>query len=325
MVEEFRNRHAVRIADLRVDYGDHVAVEGLSFEIPPGEIFGLIGPNGAGKTSTLRVLATLLEPTYGEVQICGIDIAEERKRVRRLLGYMPDLAPVPTDLKVWEFLDLFASSHGLKRVARRAKITEALAHVQLTDRRDDQCRGLSRGMKQRLALAKTMLHEPKVMLLDEPASGMDPVSRTALRTTLQELSRRGTTIMVSSHILTELSAMCTSLGIMSKGHLVASGSVDTVLKQFGEGKVLTIDLLDGEEQACAVLEAHTEVSSVDRQGQRFTVPFTGDHEAQASLLESLLEAGCRVHGFSEKTRDIESILLGLEAPATTQQTATTDV
>lgn len=309
---------AVQITDLRVDYGDHVAVENLSLEIPSGEIFGLIGPNGAGKTSTFRVLATLLAPTYGEVYLCGLDIAEQRRKVRRLLGYMPDLAPVPTDLKVWEFLDLFAGSHGLKRSVRRGKVEEALGYVQLLDRWGDRCHALSRGMKQRLALAKTMLHEPKVMLLDEPASGMDPISRAALRRTLQVLSKKGTTIVVSSHILTELSAMCTSVGIMSKGSLVASGSVDSVLQRFGGKKLLLIDVLSGHAQASVVLEGCADVSHVEEREGGFTARFDGDHDSQASLLEKLLAEGCRLHGFSEKTRDIESVLLGLEEPETTQ-------
>ena len=316
MPEATDSSPAVQIRDVRVDYGDNVAVDSISLEIPPGEIFGLVGPNGAGKTSTFKVLATLMEPTYGEVFLCGLDIAEKRERVRRLLGYMPDLAPVPSDLQVWEFLDLFASSHGLKRKARRTKIEEALVHVQLTDRRHDPCKNLSRGMKQRLALAKTMLHEPKVMLLDEPASGMDPVSRAALRRTLQALASRGTTVLVSSHILTELSAMCTSVGIMSKGAVAASGKIDEVLRKFSAQKVISVSLSGAVSVAREIFEAHPQISEVNLDGTTLSGRFEGDDQAQVALLATLVDRGCLVRTFSEKTRDIESIILDLDNPTT---------
>ncbi len=323
MSETLATAPAVQIRDLRVDYGDQVAVDGISLEIPPGEIFGLVGPNGAGKTSTFKVLATLMDPTYGEVSLCGLDVAEKTERARSLLGYMPDLAPVPTDLKVWEFLDLFAASHGLASRARESKIDDALDHVQLSDRREDQCKNLSRGMKQRLALAKTMLHEPRVMLLDEPASGMDPVSRAALRSTLQELARRGTTVLVSSHILSELSAMCTSVGIMSKGHLVASGTIDDVLSQFSGQKTLSIQLLAHWPQAEEIFSRHPQVHEVtyDADSRCLRGRFEGDEKAQVALLAELVSEGCPVQTFSEKTRDIESIILDLESLTDTKTTS----
>ena len=206
---------AIKMVDLRVDYGDFAAVDSLSLSVPFGEVFGLVGPNGAGKTSSFKVLATLMEPTFGEVFLCGIDIALQPEKARRVLGYMPDLAPVPSDLKCWEFLDLYAAAHGLEEQERHDRITECLQKVDLEDKRQAICSTLSRGMKQRLVLAKTLLHRPKVMLLDEPASGMDPVSRVALRRILKELAAEGTTVIVSSHILSELSDMCTSIGFMA--------------------------------------------------------------------------------------------------------------
>ena len=305
---------AVKVVDLRVDYGDLTAVEGLSLTIPAGEIFGLVGPNGAGKTSTFKVLATLMEPTYGEVFLCGLDIAEKRSQARRLLGYMPDLAPMPSDLKVWEFLDLFGHCYGLPLTLRQERIDHALNHVVLMDRRNDYCKDLSRGMKQRLALAKALLHRPRLMLLDEPASGMDPVSRSALRRTLQELAKEGSTIIVSSHILTELSAMCTSVGIMSKGQLIASGPIQEVVGQFSAHKTLNVYLLSGLEHAEALLRSHAEVS--DLQVQEYDAmlrcQFSGTAESQAALLGQLIGQGCQVRSFSEKAMDIEDILLGLD-------------
>lgn len=231
------------------------------------------------------------------------------------MGYMPDLAPVPSDLKVWEFLDLFAASYGLTRAARRDKIVDALRHVRLSDRSEDYCRHLSRGMKQRLALAKTMLHEPEVMLLDEPASGMDPVSRAALRHTLEELARRGTTVLVSSHILPELSAMATLVGIMSKGKLVASGSVREVLERFSGNKRLTVRLLGGLDRAEEVMRGNPAVSEVEVDGEAGEIrgTFDGTLADQSALLAALVEAGCPVLSFSEKDADIESIILGLDS------------
>ncbi|HMB72569.1 MAG TPA: ABC transporter ATP-binding protein, partial [Gammaproteobacteria bacterium] len=191
---------ALSIRNLRVDYGDFTAVDDLSLELPGGEIFGLAGPNGAGKTSTIRVLATLLEPTYGEIEVFGHDLFEVPEAVHSLLGYMPDLAPVIPDLKVWEFLDLYAASHGLRGTEKRDRIDACLARVGLADKRNVYGKGLSRGMTQRVVLAKTLLHEPRLLLLDEPASGMDPIARRDLRIILESMAAEGATIIVSSHI-----------------------------------------------------------------------------------------------------------------------------
>src|SRR5690606_21977718 len=181
------------------------------------------------KTSTIRVLATLLEPTYGEVTVAGVDLFEAPDEVHEIIGYMPDLAPVISDLKVWEFLDLYAHSHGFRRRARRERIDACLERVRLTDKRNVYGRALSRGMMQRVVLAKTLLHDPKLLLLDEPASGMDPIARRDLRRILEELAEDGAAIVVSSHILSELSDMCTSVGIMHGGRLLEHGPIDRVM------------------------------------------------------------------------------------------------
>ncbi len=200
---------AIEIRDMRLDYGSFMAVNDINLTVPAGEVCGLVGPNGAGKTSRFKVLTTLMRPTYGEVRLCGMDLFEQPEAAREILGYMPDFAPVPSDLRAWEFLDLFAHSHGLGSASRRrTRIDECLDEVHLSDKRNAWCRELSRGQTQRLVLAKTLLHRPRVVILDEPASGMDPLSRRDLRLTLRKMAAEGVAVIVSSHILSELADMC---------------------------------------------------------------------------------------------------------------------
>jgi len=305
---------AIKIVDLRVDYGDFAAVDSLSLTVPSGEVFGLVGPNGAGKTSSFKVLATLMEPTFGEVFLCGIDIALQPERARRVLGYMPDLAPVPTDLKCWEFLDLYAAAHGLGENARRTRIGECLAKVDLEEKRQAICSNLSRGMKQRLVLAKTLLHRPKVMLLDEPASGMDPVSRAALRKTLRELAAEGTTVLVSSHILSELSDMCTSVGFMAGGKLVDAGKTDEVLARQGSAqRQIKVQLLDeGSVAACKEALAAAGIEGASSGGRVVSLAMDGEGEEQVALLRRLVERGLPVRSFEERRTSIEDVLLDLD-------------
>jgi len=306
---------AIKIVDLRVDYGDFVAVDDLSLAVPAGEVFGLVGPNGAGKTSSFKILATLMEPTFGEVFLSGIDIALQPERARKVLGYMPDLAPVPTDLKCWEFLDLYAAAHGMHDEARESRINECLGKVELVDKKHAICDSLSRGMKQRLVLAKTLLHRPKVMLLDEPASGMDPVSRMSLRKTLRELASEGTTVMVSSHILSELSDMCTSIGFMTDGKLVDAGKTDEVLDRLGsEERQIRVELLD-ETAVSKCVEALEEIGIEGSTSEGQTVSFSidGEGEEQVALLRKLVDLGLPVRTFSEKRATIEDVLLGLDS------------
>jgi ABC-2 type transport system ATP-binding protein len=307
----------VRTVDLRVDYGDTLAVDGLNLEIDGGEVYGLVGPNGAGKTSSFRVLATLMEPTYGDVWLCGHDIGEHADRARACLGYMPDLAPVASDLRVWEFLDLFAASHGFESRERRERIAECLALVQLEDKRRVYCGRLSRGMKQRLVLAKTLLHRPRVLLLDEPASGMDPVSRAALRDILRALAKGGAAVVVSSHILAELADMCTSVGIMARGRLVDSGKVSGVVERLGRRERRIVLRLLGRAPdvswAAQLLRGSEWVSELSVDGDCIRFHFAGSGEEQSSLLENLVRSGCRVRSFEERASTIEEVMLRVAA------------
>lgn len=295
-----------------MDYGGHTAVHDLSLTLAPGEIFGLAGPNGAGKTSTIRVLAALLEPTHGDVEIAGYDLFREPGQVHAVLGYMPDLAPVIPDLKVWEFLDLYAHSYGLRGSEKRDRVDACLGRVKLSGSRDVYGRALSRGMTQRVVLAKTLLHEPRVMLLDEPASGMDPIARRDLRHILQEVSAAGTAVIISSHILSELSDMCTSFGIMHKGHLLQHGSMEMIRQTLHVGAMqLQIEFVERAQEAAKRLAARDDVDAVDSKGDRVEVTFNGDATAVSGLLQSLLTEGFHLKAFSSGKPDIEAMLMQL--------------
>lgn len=306
-----KNAPAIDIRYLRVDYGNFVAVDDLTLSVPPGEVFGLVGPNGAGKTSTFRVLTTLMEPTYGEVFLDGIDAFEDIESARRIVGYMPDLAPVPSDLKVWEFLDFHAAAYGLgNRAQRRERVDECLTEVALTDQRDKWCKELSRGQTQRVVLAKTLLHRPRVLILDEPASGLDPLARRDLRHTLRKLAKTGATVFVSSHILSELAEMCSSLCVMNRGRLLASGTVDEVRHQLGRTeRTLTATLLVRHDEGAEWLSAQPGVHNVRVAGHQVIFGFKGRDEEQADLMEGIIRLGIRMKSFEEKRSSFEDILV----------------
>ena len=303
---------ALQIDNLRVDYGDFTAVDDLSLTLAPGQIFGLVGPNGAGKTSTIRVVASLLEPTYGEVRILGHDLLEEPVRALERLGYMPDLAPVIPNLQVWEFLDLFAHSYGFRGSEKRDRVDSCLDKVKLADKRNVYGRALSRGMTQRVVLAKTLLHDPKLLLLDEPASGMDPLARRDLRLILQDLAADGASVVVSSHILSELSDMCTSVGIMHKGRLLHSGSIaETLASITADAVVVRIELVDAVEPATAWLRRDERVDDIQIEGLRLSFRFRGNKNDQHDLLRALIREDFPLVAFSPREAGMESVLMTL--------------
>jgi len=305
------SEHAIEIRDLRVDYGEFVAVKDISLSIPFGQVYGLVGPNGAGKTSTFRVITTLMEPTYGEVKVAGFDISEHAQEAREVIGYMPDLAPVPSDLKLWEFLDFYAQAHRIGgRARRRERVEQCLDAVDLTEKRNDWAKALSRGQTQRLVLAKTLLHDPQVLILDEPASGLDPLSRRDLRLTLQGLANQGRAVFVSSHILTELAEMCSSICVMNQGKILASGSVGEVRAALGgaERKINVITL--GQPQILAQwLEDQPGVREVLTFEDQVSFQFTGSHEDQGVLLQNLVSRGFGIRSFEEGRSSFEDILV----------------
>lgn len=299
--------------DMRVDYDDFTAVHDLTLEIPQGRVFGLIGPNGAGKTSTIRVMATLQEPTYGQVSVGGYDVADQPEQVHRILGFMPDLAPVHDDLKVWEFLDLFAAAHFIDRRDRKRRVDECLDMVELQSKRDVKGGTLSRGMMQRCVLAKTLLHDPHVLLLDEPASGVDPIARIEFRRIIRRLADRGRTVLVSSHILTELADMCDSIGIMQEGRMILSGGIDEIISKMQPKRVVEIDCPRDAQSAAAMLAHQAGVVETMVEGKTIRVQFEGDQHTMGSLLTYLVGSGVVVTRFVEKRIGVEDIMLQVGA------------
>ena len=298
-------------------YGDQLAVAGVDLRIGPGEIFGLVGPNGAGKTTTMKILATLLAPTAGEAFVTGIPIGADPIEVRRRIGYMPDFYGVYDDLRVWEYLDFFGRCYGVPSKRRPAMIGELLEIVGLGEKREAYVESLSRGMRQRLCLAHTLVHDPALLILDEPASGLDPRARVEMREILRELRSMGKTILVSSHILPELGEMCTGVAIIDRGQVLRAGSIDDIERSLRATALLRIELLGDEaavEAALAWLAADARVGEAlpadVRDGTtRFEVTFDGTDPDQADLLRAMIEAGHRVIGFSQATSDLEEIFL----------------
>src|SRR6185369_16884468 len=239
----------IETRDLTKKYGELFAVKSLNLKLDKGDVFGFIGPNGAGKTTTMRILATLLNPTYGEAYVCGYSIYTKPKEIRRVIGYMPDFFGVYDDMKVIEYLEFFAAAYRIKGAARRKICDEVLELVDLGYKREAFVTSLSRGMTQRLGLARVLLHDPQVLLLDEPASVLEPRARIEIRGLLKELRNMGKTIMVSSHILPELADICNKIGIIERGELLVNSDVADVMRQVRRQTVLKIGLVDGVDAA----------------------------------------------------------------------------
>jgi len=295
-------------------YDGELAVAGIDLVVGPGEIYGLVGPNGAGKTTTMRMLATLLAPTAGDALVCGIDVTADPVAVRRLIGYMPDFYGVYDDLRVWEYLDFFARCYDVPAGRRAGMIGELLEIVGLIDKRESYVEALSRGMRQRLCLAHTLVHDPQLLILDEPASGLDPRARVEMREILRELRGMGKTILVSSHILTEVAELCTSVGIIDHGRLLRSGQISEIERSLRATALLRIDVLSDGDAATAWLGTDPRVGDVLAVGSeagltRLEVPFDGTQEEQAALLQRMIAAGHTVSGFAQATSDLEEIFL----------------
>ena len=305
----------IEIQGLTKRYGRLAAVNELDLTVEEGAVFGFVGPNGAGKTTTMRILATLLRPTAGEARVAGHSVLKNRREVRRAIGYMPDFFGVYGDMKVWEYLDFFASCYEIPAETRRGLVGDLLELVDLAHRREDYVDALSRGMKQRLCLARALAHDPQVLILDEPASGLDPRARVEIRELLRELQAMGKTIFVSSHILLEIEEICTHIGIIEAGQLVAAGTLAEVRRLIRAHREVRIGLMDRAAEAQAWLAGRPDVVHVEPvtgNGEgSLRVTFAGNDEALAQLLSELVSAGFSVTLFREEAGDLEDVFMRL--------------
>ena len=301
----------IKTQELTKIYGDLKAIDNLTIELEEGDLFGFIGPNGSGKTTTMRIIATLLQPSWGEAYVCGHSIYTHPKEIRRLIGYMPDFFGVYDDMKVIEYLEFFAAAYRIKGHKRRKVCDDMLAMVDLGYKRDAFVTSLSRGMTQRLGLARVLLHDPQVLLLDEPASGLDPRARIEIRGLLKELRKLGKTIMVSSHILPELADVCNKVGIIERGKLLISAEVDDVMRQVRRQPVLLIDVVTDTEAAAKLLEQHEIVERIDIEDGRIMATLTEGTGDFSDLPTILIEAGFRLTSFKEDEINLETAFMHL--------------
>jgi ABC-2 type transport system ATP-binding protein len=304
----------IAVEGLHKSYGGRVALKEVDFSVPEGEIFGFVGPNGAGKTTTIRILATLATADAGTASIGGIPVSEDPYGVRQLIGYMPDFFGVYDRLTAEEYLEFYAACHGVPRRRRRKVATELLELVDLADRAGDQVDTLSRGMKQRLCLARALVHDPQVLLLDEPASGLDPRARVEMRELIRELRRMGKTILVSSHILPELEELCTWVGFIDGGRMVAAGPLAEVRDAVAGGRRLRVVLADGGEEEMAraeeILKSQPGVVAVNRWPDHLEVAVS-EAVVDDDLLALLVERKVRVRSFAVIPGDLSEVFMRL--------------
>ncbi len=287
------------------------AIKGIELELDQGDLFGFIGPNGAGKTTTMRIIATLLEPSWGEAYVCGNSIYNQPKEIRRLVGYMPDFFGVYDDMKVIEYLEFFAAAYRIKGPERRRRCNEMLETVDLDFKRDAFANTLSRGQTQRLGLARVLLHDPQVLLLDEPLSGLDPRARIEMRNLLRRLGQTGKTIIVSSHILPELADICNKIGIIDRGVMGVCAEVTDVMKQVRQKTVLQIGVLKEEEKANDLLLDHAMVESVVKGDGFLIVTLNGVESDYSELASLLISNGLGITRFAEEEVNLESAFMAL--------------
>jgi ABC-2 type transport system ATP-binding protein len=302
---------AVCVRDLRVSYGRVEAVKGISLNIPEGEVFGFIGPNGAGKSSTFRVLATLHPRFRGQALVCGLDVLSQPQKVRDVMGFVPDFFGVYEDLTALEYLHFFAAAYKVPISRRKAIIDDVLTLTDMTHKADSPVDGLSRGMKQRLALARVLLHDPKVLLLDEPSSGLDPRARIEMRELLKALRDMGKTILISSHILSELSQLCTRIGIIELGQMVVQGSLEEIYQRLQLMRVVHVRAENSSPELIERVRAIPGVQSVEQQVDRWAIRLHEEQTSIADLHQGLVQAGARLTMFQPEAMDMETAFMKL--------------
>src|SRR5206468_73732 len=290
---------AVQTTDLTRMYGSMVALSNLNLTVNRGDLFGFIGSNGAGKTTTLRILATFLAPSSGKAEVLGHDVVKDADAVRHTIGYMPDFFGVYKDMEVTEYLDFFGACYKIPSAQREKTVNDVLELVGLSEKKGALIGALSRGMQQRLGLARVLIHDPQLLLLDEPASGLDPRARIEMMAILQELQKMGKTIIISSHILSELETLCNRVAIIEKGKLIYTGPAQGVRDQMATGRVFWVKIIGDEARATELLKARTEVSQVEMIESRLKVTLTDHDTDPGCIAETLVHGGVRLIGLEE--------------------------
>jgi len=296
---------------LTKNYGNLTALNDLNLSIQKGDIFGFIGPNGAGKTTTMRILVTLLEPTRGKAFINGLDVSKEGKKVRRMVGYMPDFMGVYDDLKVFEYLEFFAAAFGIERQKRKSIVEGVLELTDLQSKQAATVDSLSRGMQQRLGLARVLIHDPQVLILDEPASGLDPRARIEIRELLRELKRMGKTIMISSHILSELEEICDHIGIIEHGQLIFSGTMEEIRPRLGLHSKVRVKVASNQNKAVELLSALPQIHDVQVLGEDIAITFNEGQDGNGIIARTLVNADLDVIAIQPERIKLDDAFLQL--------------
>lgn len=305
----------LQITDLVKCFGDFYALNNMNLSIPRGELFGFVGPNGAGKTTTMKIICGLLKADSGSVMVDGIDALQYIDKVKEKIGYMPDFFGTYDNLKAIEYLEFYASIHGINGTKARQLCFDLLELVNLSDKADAYVDGLSRGMKQRLCLARCLVHNPELLILDEPASGLDPRARFEMKGILKNLTEMGKTILISSHILPELSEMCTSIGIVQGGRMVVSGPVDRIMSNFNLGNPIKFRFAYNMEQALTVLKEDPRVENIRYLENSIAIGFAGDVNEEAELLAKVIQSGAGVSYFAREESNLESLFMEITRSA----------
>ena len=299
----------LKIEQLKKRFGQIVAVDGLNMSVEEGTLYGFVGPNGAGKTTTIKILTGLLLPDGGTVTIDGIDVTKEPRKVMEKIGYVPDFFGVYDNLKVEEYMEFFASCYGILGLKARRRCMVLLEQVRLDEKAGFYVEGLSRGMKQRLSLARALIHNPSILIMDEPTAGLDPRTRFEFRQILKELRDQEKTIFISSHILPELAEVCTDIGIVDQGKVVLEGAMTDILSQINVSSPLTISIKGSKEEALSVLRSHSKVETITIRQEDIVVNFKGDRQEEIILLQQLIEAGTKIYGFVRERGNLESVFM----------------
>ncbi len=301
----------IEVRNLTKMYGSFPAVRDVSFRIEKGDIFGFIGPNGAGKTTTIRTLATLLTPTSGDAYVGGFSAVRQPREVRKLIGYMPDSFGVYEEMRVGEYLEFFAALYGHRAAKRQKLVADILALVDMTSKREDVIGGLSRGTQQRLGLARVLVHDPQVLLLDEPASGLDPRARVEIRELIREMGRMGKTILISSHILPELGDLCNRVGIIERGQIVFSGTIQEAVRLAATERVVVVQLASNAEAGRKAIEMSPWVTRVEEDAQGLRVHLKPEAEGPWFIAEAAVGAGARISMLREEEINLEDAFMRL--------------